>query len=163
VNRERFIRPSPGFDGLYQNLEEVQGLRSLATRDDLRHADVYENQKLLIRGFGEARDPSATIIILDGHVVVHGPEGLSAIGSSVFSALGVSIIAHLEADPSLIFTNRNRDPNRDRPRLAVSELDAHQKQSLAQARRISKELKIELMRLAHDDASKFCQYLSELN
>ena len=27
-NRERFIRPSPLIDGLYQNLEEVQGLRS---------------------------------------------------------------------------------------------------------------------------------------
>jgi predicted RecA/RadA family phage recombinase len=28
VNRERFIRPSPAIDGLYPNLEEVQGLRS---------------------------------------------------------------------------------------------------------------------------------------
>ena len=28
-NRERFIRPSPLIDGLYQNLDEVQGLRSL--------------------------------------------------------------------------------------------------------------------------------------
>ena len=28
VNRERFIRPSPSIDGLYQNLEEIQGLRS---------------------------------------------------------------------------------------------------------------------------------------
>jgi len=29
LNRERFIRPSPLIDGLYQNLEEVQGLRSI--------------------------------------------------------------------------------------------------------------------------------------
>lgn len=32
VNRECFIRPSPQCDGLYQDLEEVQGLRSLAIR-----------------------------------------------------------------------------------------------------------------------------------
>ena len=28
VNRDRFIRPSPGWDGLYTNLEEDLGLRS---------------------------------------------------------------------------------------------------------------------------------------
>gem|GEM_PF-4642458 len=28
VNRERFIRPSPDRNGVYQILEEVQGLRS---------------------------------------------------------------------------------------------------------------------------------------
>lgn len=37
VNRERFIRPSPDRDGLYQILEEGQGLRSLDALDQALH------------------------------------------------------------------------------------------------------------------------------
>ena len=35
-------------------------------RDSLRHADLEENQRLLIQGFALEKDPKANLIVMDG-------------------------------------------------------------------------------------------------
>lgn len=41
-------------------------------RDTIRHADLDENQQLLIDGFFVARDQQVELVIMDGHVVIDG-------------------------------------------------------------------------------------------
>jgi hypothetical protein len=78
VNRERFIRPSPGCDGLYQNLEEVQGLRSGKVNDGRKFAFLDRH----FNTFSEyGTHPSSTAIIahFDGtrlHIGPHFNEAL---------------------------------------------------------------------------------------
>lgn len=121
------------------------------TRDDLRFADVDENQRLLIEGFDLACDRSATHIIIDGHCIIHGDVGVQQIDSRVFAKLGVGLMVHLEADPQQVQINRSRDKVRDRPSLQLDELDAHQALSLAHAQNIASELKIDLQQIRHSD------------
>lgn len=128
-------------------------------RDSLRLSDLDENQSFLIQGFADARDPAAQIVILDGHVVIHGTTGLSSIESRVFSRLNVSLIAHLEADPAQIHLNRAQDSIRQRPTLSLDEIRGHQAKSFAEARRIADDLGIELRRLTHDNADVFGRFL----
>lgn len=137
--------------------------RSLAStaRDSLRSSNLDENQSLLVEGFKDASDPDAKIIILDGHVVMLSPVGLAPIDSRVFASLGIDIIAHLEADPPQILSNRLKDTGRERPSLSIEELGAHQIRSLAEARRVADDLGIELKRLTHDDDDVFGRFLCD--
>lgn len=130
-------------------------------RDRLRMADLDENQRLLIEGFALAHDPDAALIILDAHVIIQGPSDLSMICSEVFSSLNVSIMAHLEADPSQIGDNRRNDVNRDRPALSTEELECHQIMSHSHAKAISSDLGIEFKALTHCDEASFGNYLKE--
>lgn len=132
----------------------------VAARDRLRLSDVDENQRLLVQGFSAARDNMAQIVVLDGHVVIHSAAGMSLIDSRVFSDLGTGLIAHLEAAPAQIQSNRVLDTSRKRPLLSIDELSAHQARSLAEAQRVAEDLGIELIRLTHDDADVFGRFLS---
>jgi len=58
-------------------------------RDKLRHADLNENQRLLIQGFALARDPEANLVIMDGHVVIDSSDGLTKLPVDVFRSLGI--------------------------------------------------------------------------
>lgn len=128
-------------------------------RDSLRLSDLEENQSLLIRGFAQARDLAARVVILDCHVVVHGLTGLWPIESRVFSSLNVCLIAHLEADPIQIHLNRTRDLTRQRPLLSSDEIRSHQVRSLAEAQRVADDLRIEFMSLRHEDAVTFGRFV----
>lgn len=120
-------------------------------RDDLRLANVDENQRLLTEGFDLAWDRSASHIILDGHCIIHGDLAVQRIDSQVFSELGIRLMVHLEADPQQVKINRSRDLTRDRPSLQIEELGRHQAMSLAHAQNIASELKIDFRRLKHSD------------
>ena len=115
----------------------------LAARDSLRLSDLDGNQRLLIQGFATARDPTAYFVILDGHVVIHTENSLLPIESWVFASLGINEIAHLEADPAQVHSNRAKDANRQRPSLSVDEIRNHQARSSAEARRVADDLRIE--------------------
>lgn len=129
-------------------------------RDRLRFADIDDNQTLLVEGFKLAKDASASLVILDGHTVIHGSNGLLSIDSAVFAALGIDAMVHLEADPSQILINRQGDSTRIRPALSIAERAEHQAHSLAVAGRIAQALSIPLQCVSHGDKDNFCDFAS---
>ena len=132
-------------------------------RDELRLADLDENQRLLIRGFYETRDPAASIIIIDGHVIIDGPTGTTEIGSLVFASLGVNLMVHLEAEPTKIARNRARDTSRDRPARSVDVLRRHQEKSRQRARVVADELGIEFLAITHSRAANLVERIGRLS
>lgn len=132
------------------------------SRDELRFADVNQNQRLLIEGFDLACERLASYVILDGHCIIHDGLDVQYIESQVFSELGIDIMVHLEAYPQQIQVNRNRDCTRDRPFLEIDELASHQLLSLSHAQTIAMELNIEFRQLTHDDSDVFLSAISAL-
>jgi adenylate kinase len=120
-------------------------------RDALRYADLDENQRLLIDGFGLARDPTATCIIMDGHVVIDSGDGLKELPVDVFRELGITRMVHLEAEPARISTNRSNDTTRQRPAYDQETLSQHQLASRAYAKSIAAALNIEFHVVTHID------------
>jgi len=127
--------------------------QSSIARDSMRHADLEENQQLLIQGFKLERDPRANLIIMDGHVVVDNGFGLTRISSAVFEAIDASMMLHLEADPERIFKNRSEDSSRSRPAWDVETLAHHQETSREHARFVARNLRIDFCVLSHDNLS----------
>ena len=123
-------------------------------RDSIRYADLGENQRQLIEGFELKRNPSAKLIMLDGHVVIDNGEGLSKISSDVFAALGVSLIVHLESEPQQIALNRERDRSRSRPTYPASILEKHQALSRAHASDVAKALGVPFFVVAQNEFSR---------
>ncbi len=123
------------------------------SRDGLRHFDLDDNQKLLIEGFMAARDRTAETVIFDGHAVIDGPNGLAEIPISVFDALGIRLMVHLEADLVTIQRNRGNDPSRSRPALDIQTLREHQSRSRRHAITIAQALNVECLVLHNEDAS----------
>ncbi|MDW3119375.1 MAG: AAA family ATPase [Roseovarius pacificus] len=128
-------------------------------RDTLRHADLDENQRLLIEGFALVRDPSAKLIIMDGHVVIDDGAGLTKISSDVFKALDVMDMVHLEADPAIIKKNRSKDRSRPRPQYDIETLGQHQDVSRLHAHSIAVRLRIDFHIVTHDDVAKLAKLL----
>lgn len=129
-------------------------------RDALRHADLDENQRLLIDGFAIARGPAADLVVMDGHVVIDGGRTLTELPSSVFRALGVSLIAHLEAEPAWIAGHRSRDASRSRPQHAPEVLEQHQAASHSHATVIAEGLNVDFCVVTHADVAKLVAILS---
>ena len=119
------------------------------TRDAIRHADLDENQRLLIEGFALIRDPNAKLIIMDGHVVIDDGTQLLKIPHQVFSALGISEMVHLEAEPEQIAANRLGDTSRARPAHSIEILSQHQQLSRAHAIAVAKTLGISCHSVGH--------------
>lgn len=128
-------------------------------RDSLRLANVDENQSLLIRGFGISRDPEADLILLDGHVVIHGDNGLKQIPSETFRALGVSGFLHIVASASRIQQNRSSDVTRKRPLLSLAELEAHQADSLNVAANVAKLLDVPWTQVSYEDLTAAREFI----
>ena len=129
-------------------------------RDKLRHADLDENQRLLIQGFALARDPEANLVIMDGHVVIDSSDGLTKLPVDVFRSLGITTVVHLEADPARIAANRAGDTARDRPTNDTSTLAAQQEASRAHADSIATALDVGFHILGHDDVARLASILS---
>ena len=128
-------------------------------RDDLRHSDLDENQRLLIEGFALARDELAEVIIMDGHVVIDEGDRLMEISCDVFEALGVTAMVHLEADPTHIAENRSKDTARSRPRHDTDTLGQHQDLSRRHARSIADELRTGFYIVTHNDVAHLATLL----
>ncbi len=117
----------------------------------MRYADLDENQRLLIDGFAMARDPSVPLVIMDGHVVIDTGARLQELPTDVFRALGIEKMVHLEAEPSLISTNRSNDTSRRRPACDQETLSRHQLASRAHANSIAVALNAEFHIVTHND------------
>lgn len=139
----------------------IAAAREQSDRDALRLSDISENQALLIDGFRIKRDPSAPVVILDGHVSIATPSGLEDIPTAVFRELGISTMVHLEADPDRIQLNRLSDESRNRPPLDDVALHLHQEHSRAHAGSIAAELEVSFQIVTHEDVAKLGKYLSE--
>lgn len=129
-------------------------------RDAVRYADLDENQQLLIDGFFVTCDPQVELVIMDGHVVIDGGNNLTELPSTVFRALGISLMAHLEADSDRIVANRSLDTSRSRPTYASETLYQHQSTSRNHASSIARELGIGFHIVTHSDVDEFATTLS---
>jgi adenylate kinase len=129
-------------------------------RDKLRHADLDENQRLLSVGFANSRDSETPVIIMDGHVIIDGADGITEIDNQVFADLGVHLIVHLEAEPSRIFENRAGDDKRDRPVTSVDVLRVHQERSRQRAQDVTNDLGIDFIRVTHSDSADFADLIA---
>lgn len=129
------------------------------SRDALRQFDLDENQRLLVEGFVAVRDGSANTVIFDGHAVIDGPDGLATIPFSVFEALGICLMVHLEADPVAIQRNRNQDHERTRPSLDPELLQDHQNQSRQHAKAIAQALAIDCLIIRSEEISRLEAFL----
>jgi adenylate kinase len=120
-------------------------------RDKLRFDSLEENQNLLIEGFSACRHSEASIVILDGHVVINSAKGLEKISATVFERLGITFMVHLEADASQIFFNRADDKTRKRPLHAVETLAKHQDLSRKHAIAVADSLLIPYLTVRHGE------------
>lgn len=109
-------------------------------RDELRFADISDNQALLIDGFQDAKDPDASYVIVDGHVVIDTPTGLQQIASDVFKKMGINMFIFLKSEPQQIKLQRERDTKRKRPKLSTNELGDHQNLAIEVMKRIADEI-----------------------
>lgn len=128
-------------------------------RDAMRHADLDENQRLLIHGFFATIDPQVGLVIMDGHVVIDNGNNLTLLPSAIFRALGTSLMVHLEADPALIITNRSHDTARSRPSYDFETLKQHQTTSRNHASSIARDLDIGFHIVTHSDVDQFATTL----
>lgn len=131
-------------------------------RDRLRLIDLDENQLHLIKGFDVSRDPTASLILLDGHVVIHTDSALQELGSEVFNQLGVAGFLHLSADPQQIVANRANDASRQRPALSTKEVGAHQKASLKATEGVAHALAIPWKVVTYEEVDVAERFLRSL-
>lgn len=128
-------------------------------RDAIRYADLDENQRHLVEGFALKRDPSANLVMMDGHVVIDDGEGLSKISSDVFGALGVSLVVHLESEPEQIAANREGDKSRSRPSYPASILEKHQALSRAHACDVARTLGVPFYIVTQNECARLAEIL----
>lgn len=125
---------------IFQHLSASQLIRE-ARRDDkaatevdsLRHANIDENQRLLIAGFNHAVDVKSHHVVLDGHTVVETASSLIVIPSDVFRSLGVTKMIFLADDPRSIARRRAADSTRNRPIPNDIDIRRHQDTALLAA------------------------------
>lgn len=128
---------------LIKEAKERQTSAAVAT-DELRTADITDNQALLVKGFTNARDPAAKLVVLDGHTVIDTPTGLITIEPDVFAALGVTQFVFVADDPQAIFARRANDQIRRRPQRTPVELTHHQEQAMLAAFKIALVIEVPL-------------------
>jgi adenylate kinase len=128
-------------------------------RDRLRLADIDENQQFLIDGFHQSRDPNKRYIVMDGHVVIHGPLGLEELSADVFEALKIDGMVHLSTDPTRILEHRISDDKRDRPILSEQEIFEHQSRSIAVAKTICRSLNVPLIEATNMDVKLVSSFI----
>lgn len=130
--------------------------------DDLRRADINDNQALLVQGFKNARSPDALLIVLDGHTVIDTPNGLVHIEPEVFMRLGVTQFIFLADDPQAINLRRHHDQGRNRPPRSPEELDKHQTHALLNAFTAARHLNVPLMVFTLPQADAVCDALQSV-
>lgn len=93
------------------------------TVDHLRLANLDENQQLLVRGFADAADANAPLIVLDAHTLIELPNKWVLIEPDVFGAIGINSMLFLTATPADIANRRVRDKARQRQAKCAEELE----------------------------------------
>lgn len=108
-------------------------LGQMVVKDQLRHANIYENQALLVRGFEASINPASQLVVLDSHTIIEKENSLFLVKPDVFSAIGISTMIFLQEDPKEIEKRRANDQLRKRPTKHAATLNSIQIQAIAQA------------------------------
>lgn len=120
----------------------LQTEEKLTSQDDLRARSIDDNQAALLEAFKRRLDPDSSLVILDAHVVIDTPDGLSHIGSDVFREIGPDFLIFIKDDPRRIHLNRKRDAKRERPERSVSALAKQQEIAIIAAQDIAHSLSV---------------------
>jgi adenylate kinase len=112
--------------------------------DILRTRNLDENQRLLVHGFDQQKDPAVRLVVLDCHAVIEAGDDLVRIDPTVFGAVGITAMIFLVDRPEEIANRRLQDASRGRPVTAVKDLRAVQDAAVDHARTICDRLNVPL-------------------
>lgn len=132
-------------------------------QDQLRHADLDENQRLLVRGFQNEVNDNSQLVVLDSHTLVERETNHILISPDVFEAIGISVMVFLHDAPERIGQRRAADTARTRPVRSADEIHRIQEDALFQAKAICGKLGVELIRMSPGEGSIFIDYLNRLS
>lgn len=113
--------------------------------EELRLANIDDNQKLLINGFNRLKDPNVRLVIVDGHTIIDTPNGLVTVERAVFEGLEIDQFIFLKEKPEIIFERRRKDLSRTRPQIEVHLIDEHQHKALAVAREYAETMGLSMV------------------
>jgi adenylate kinase len=140
----------------------IRDARQQSEVDSLRNADIDENQYLLIKGFSNAVDPKAGLVVLDGHTVIETSWGLVTIPPDVFGRLGISAMLFVADFPNAIAERRTADQSRQRPVVGLDQLKQHQHAALLAAFDACMHLDIPLTVVRSGDTLRLGEVLFDL-
>jgi adenylate kinase len=150
AKRRPFQHLSAG--GLIRDARELA--KTANALDALREANIDENQRMLILGFRNAIDASASHIVLDGHTIIETPSGVVTIDSDVFGQLGITEMIFVEDSADAIAHRRAADMSRKRPLASAAQISDYQEIARRQAHRICQRLNIPLNAINPADTRK---------
>jgi adenylate kinase len=130
--------------GIIQQAREQSDHGTIAL-DELRNANIEQNQQLLVRGFHSSVDPDASLVVLDGHTLIDREDRVILISPAVFESIGIERLAVLTDDPAAIHSRRMKDSARRRPDRTIERLSELQATACEHAVTISRMLKIPLL------------------
>lgn len=130
--------------------EQAYRAQHADSSEALRLGSVMDNQDLMIAAYRRAAQATTLPIIFDGHNVIDGRDGLVEIPASVFSALGLTAICYLSANPEWIAERRQADVGRARPARDAATLAEHQRIACSAAERIAGEIGCGFVTIADD-------------
>lgn len=122
----------------------IRAARQVPTVDHLRLANLDENQQLLVRGFADAADANAPLIVLDAHNLIELPNESVLIEPDVFRAIGIDSMLFLTATAANIASRRAGDQARQRQSKSVEELEDVLRLARQHAQHICRMLQIQL-------------------
>jgi adenylate kinase len=120
-------------------------------RDELRHLDIDENQKLLVAAFRSEITAGDKLTILDGHTLIEHEANVSLVSAHVFAAMGINAMIFLRDDPASILARRQSDATRKRPILSLQELKQRQEMALEQGNAIAQSIEIPFWQMSPSD------------
>lgn len=141
--------------------EKEIAMRSEVSSEDLRLGCVTENQSLLVDGFRRATEGVNGLVVLDGHTVIDGSDGLVEVPSYVFASLKLQHLVFLQEEPRTILDRRAGDAVRRRPQRSVEELYSHQLAGLSAATKIALELNIPMTIITPSHSREFLVVLKD--
>lgn len=139
-----------------------QGIE-LAGHDQLRKMDIEANQNALAEGFRRSIDHDACLIVLDAHVAIDTPKGLTFIPSEIFAGINPSLFIFIEDDPAEIFRHRASDKSRKRPFRNVNTLSQQQTLTKDAASQIAAELGVPFHAIPAGDSRRLRDLLKIQN
>lgn len=125
-------------------MEGRDAIGNSSRHDQLRLADIDENQRYLVEGLRRRAGACVGLVVLDGHTVIEKDEELILIDPAVFRAMSIKGMIFLEDDPAAIAERRRHDASRNRPLPSVERLRRVQDAAREQAVAICWELGVPL-------------------
>ena len=137
--------------------EQARSALKVESPEALRLGPVLDNQALLVAAFHRLVQPKPDLVLLDGHVLIDGRDGLVAIPSDTFAAVGCEAMILLRDAPDRILARRRADTGRPRPYRSALELASQQQLASSIADGICRTLGIPLYVVTPDEPQLFLE------